>query len=72
MPNGFLHFYLACVRARTGELPLEIIRMEAKGVDVQLTGNTGFALPANIGELGDEITELNLSLCSLTGAQHPA
>ena len=59
-------FYLAY--ARTGELPRAIIRMKAKGVDVSLFGNTGFTLPANIGELGDEITELNLNDCSLTGA----
>ena len=59
-------FYLAY--ARTGELPLAIIRMKAKGTRVLLSGNTGFTLPANIGELGDEITELYLSECSLKGA----
>ena len=31
-----------------------------------LSGNNGFTLPANIGELGD-ITDLNLADCSLTG-----
>ena len=41
--------------------------MKAKGVTVKLAGNTGFTLPSNIGELGDDITELNLSVCSLTG-----
>ena len=52
-----------------GELPLEIIRMKVKciipllGLDV----NKGFTLPANIGELGDDITELNLRSCSLKG-----
>ena len=30
-------------------------------------GNKGFALPSNIGELGDDITNLDLSQCSLTG-----
>ena len=59
-------FYVAY--ARKGELPLAIIRMKAKGTAVDLSGNTGFTLPANIGELGDEITELNLYNCSLTGA----
>ena len=59
-------FYLAY--ARTGELPLAIIRMKAKGTTVTLSGNTGFTLPVNIGELGDEITKLDLSNCSLTGA----
>jgi hypothetical protein len=53
--------------ARTGELPLEIIRMKAKGVDVRLNDNAGFTLPSNIGELGDDITKLDLSDCSLTG-----
>ena len=49
-------------------LPLEIIRMKAKGCDVSLGGNRpGFTLPGNIGELGDDIVELNLSLCSLRG-----
>ena len=54
-------------RARTGELPLEIIRMKAKGVDVRLDNNAGFTPPLNIGELGDDITKLDLSFCSLTG-----
>ena len=29
--------------------------------------NTGFTLPANVGDLSPDITELNLSHCSLTG-----
>ena len=49
-------------------LPLEIIRMKAKGCDVDLSGNKpGFTLPSNIGELGDDIVELDLSQCSLQG-----
>ena len=49
-------------------LPLEIIRMKAKGCDVNLYGNKpGFTLPSNIGELGDDIVELDLSRCSLQG-----
>ena len=51
----------------TGELPLEIIRMKENGVDVALAYNMGFTLPSNIGKLGDDITELDLSSCSLTG-----
>ena len=51
----------------TGELPLGIIRMKANGVSVELDGNMGFTLPSNIGELGDDITKLDLSSCSLTG-----
>ena len=61
---------------RAGELPLEIIRMKAKGCDVDLSHNKpGFTLPSNIGELGDDIVELDLSECLLQGitccAQHP-
>ena len=59
----------------SGELPLEIIRMKAKGIIPHdtpstysgLDGNKGFTLPANIGELGGDIKELNLTRCSLTG-----
>ena len=57
----------------TGELPLAIIRMKSEGIipggrfDCGLRGNKGFTLPANIGELGDDIKNLDLSYCSLTG-----
>ena len=51
-----------------GELPLELIRMKAKGCEVGLSGNKGFTLPSNIGELGDDITKLDLSKCSLQGS----
>ena len=67
--NGSLTCNLVCTC--TGELPLEIIRMKAKGVEVSLFdnayGNAGFTLPSNIGELGDDITQLDLSHCSLKG-----
>ncbi len=54
---------------RAGELPLELIRMKAKGCEVKLNNNEpGFTLPSNIGELGDDITELDLRNCSLHGA----
>ena len=49
-------------------LPLALIRMKAKGSSVNLAGNTGFTLPSNIGELGSDITTLDLSNCSLRGA----
>ena len=49
-----------------GELPLSIIKMKTEGVNVTLSGNSGFTLPLNVGELGD-IEQLNLSRCSLTG-----
>ena len=65
---GLIVTWCACA----GEIPLEIIRMKAKGIIpgglyCGLRGNKGFTLPSNIGELGDDITELDLSNCSLTG-----
>ena len=49
-------------------LPLEIIRMKAKGCAVILYDNApGFTLPSNIGELGTDIVRLDLSNCSLQG-----
>ena len=49
-------------------LPLEIIRMKAKGCSVTLHNNEpGFTLPSNIGELGDDVVELSLYSCSLRG-----
>ena len=42
--------------------------MKAKGCEITLSDNKGFTLPSNIGELGDDITELNLYNCSLQGA----
>ena len=45
----------------TGELPLEIIRMKAEGVDISLNGNKGFTLPSTIGELSD---------CTVPAIQH--
>ena len=62
--------FLWCMR-HAGELPLELIRMKAKGCIVFLRGNeppAGFTLPSNIGELGNDITKLDLSNCSLRGA----
>ena len=59
--------------ACTGEIPLELIRMKAKGCEVKLFGNKpGFMLPSNIGELGDDITKLNLEACSLQGSCMPS
>ena len=43
--------------------------MKANGCKVDLYDNKpGFTLPSNIGELGDDITELDLRNCSLHGA----
>ena len=49
-----------------GELPLSIIKMKTEGVTVLLSGNTGFTLPLNMGELGN-IEKLDLPNCSLIG-----
>ena len=71
--TDLVYFATSC----TGELPVEIIRLKAKGViphgdeygvGCGLARNKGFTLPSNIGELGDDITELNLGRCSLTGS----
>ena len=71
--KDLVYFVTSC----TGELPVEIIRLKAKGViphgdaygfGCGLAGNKGFTIPSNIGELGDDITELNLRKCSLTGS----
>ena len=51
----------------TGELPLALIRMKAKGCEIKLSGNKGFTLPSNIGELGDDIAKLDFYNCSLRG-----
>ncbi len=50
----------------SGELPMSIIKMTTNGVDIDLSKNIGFTLPANMGEL-DNIERLALSDCSLTG-----
>ena len=43
------------IAMRAGELPLDLIRMKAKGCAVNLYSNEpGFTLPSNIGELGDD------------------
>ena len=54
--------------AHAGELPLELIRMKVKGCAVSLSENKGFTLPSNIGELGEDIKELDLWACSLQGS----
>ena len=52
-----------------GELPLEIIRRKQGGsCAVRLVGNEpGFTLPSNLRELGESVTRLDLSECSLRG-----
>lgn len=48
----------------SGELPLSIINKRSQNVKVDLSGNSGFSLPENIGAMG-HITELDLSGYSL-------
>ena len=52
-----------------GELPIGIIRMNCNGTTIVLHDNDpGFTLPSNIAaELGDDITELDISNSSLRG-----
>ena len=63
-----LHTRSLTIVIRTGELPLSIGRLKAKGCEVNLDGNQGFTIPSNMGELGDDIVELDLSECSLQGS----
>jgi len=51
----------------TGELPLSLIEKKARGCEVSFYENTGFTLP-EMENLGNDITHLDLSRCSLTGA----
>ena len=47
--------------------------MKAKGCcAIELYDNKGFTLPSNIGELGDDITQLDLRMCSLRGSCMPS
>jgi hypothetical protein len=50
----------------SGELPLDVIRLKVRDCDVTLSKNDGFSLPENVGELVDEVEEMDLSDCSLT------
>ena len=48
---------------------MELIRIKAKGCEVNLENNEpGFTLPSNMGELGDDITELNFGGAHFPGA----
>ena len=59
----------------TGPIPVELLRWKfVEGRKIELKNNAGLELPSNIGELGDSVTELNLSGHGLRGvcyAQHP-
>jgi len=52
----------------SGELPLYVIQLKAKGCDMKLYGNDpGFFLPKDLSALDDSISQLDLSRCSLHG-----
>jgi len=61
------------MHALAGDLPLPVVRLlsfmrrKGKFVDMRRAG-PGFTLPANIGDLGPGITELDLGECNLIGA----
>ena len=65
-------FLFRLMHAHAGELPLPVVRLlssmrhNGKSVDRKGAG-LGFTLPANIGDLDPDITELNLSGCNLIG-----
>ena len=51
-----------------GEIPVALLRWKfAEERTVELKGNAGLTLPSNIGELGDSVTEIDLSGHSLRG-----
>ena len=58
--------------ARAGPIPVELLRCKfVEGRAVDLKGNPGLTLPSNIGELGNDITELDLSDHNLRGPAFP-
>ena len=60
---------------RTGPIPVELLRWKfVEGRKIELKNNAGLELPSNIGELGDSVTNIDLSRHGLRGvcyAQHP-
>ena len=52
----------------TGPIPVELLRWKfVEGRKIELKGNAGLELPSNIGELGDSVTEIDLSGHALRG-----
>jgi hypothetical protein len=49
----------------SGTIPVQLLRMKLQGKDVSLP--PGLMLPENIGDLGDDITRLNLGKMGLIG-----
>ena len=51
-----------------GEIPVALLRLKfIEKHTVELMGNAGLALPSNIGDLGDSVTEIDLSSHKLKG-----
>ena len=59
------------IYAPVGELPLPVLRLLSRlgstSIRLLKDAGPGFTLPVNIGNLGSDITELNLARWSLTG-----
>jgi hypothetical protein len=49
----------------SGAIPVQLLRMKLQGKDVFLP--QGLVLPENIGDLGDDITRLDLGNMGLVG-----
>ena len=51
-----------------GPIPVELLRWKfVEGRTVELKDNAGLELPADIGELGDSVTQIDLSGHGLRG-----
>ena len=52
----------------SGEIPIALLRWKfVENRTVELEENAGLALPSNIGELGDSVTNIDLSFHNLRG-----
>ena len=61
-------FALTYIIGCTGEIPVALLRWKfVDGKTVGLKYNAGLQLPANIGELDDSVTKINLSYHNLRG-----
>jgi hypothetical protein len=49
----------------SGAIPVHLLRMKAQGKTISLPN--GLTLPDNIGDLGEDVTNLNLSGIGLIG-----
>ena len=61
-------FALTYIIGCTGEIPVVLLRWKfVDGKTVEFNDNAGLQLPANIGELGDSVTKIDLSYHKLRG-----